>query len=85
MSWWIAIGVVAAAAAAAVLMDGFKRLAGEQVPSVRLRAPGLSDEEWLMGTTQAERAELGLPGKLIRTSFSSAAVREWEASETYSV
>jgi len=66
-----------------VLIDGFRRLSGGE-PIPRPREHGQTDEAWLMGSAQAARSTLGLPGTLIRTSFSSAAVQEWEASETYS-
>lgn len=67
-----------------VFADGFRRLSGASTLVERKRALNQSDEDWLMGAAQMARSELGLSGTLIRTSFSAAAVPEWEASETYS-
>jgi hypothetical protein len=83
MEWWAIAALLALSALAFMVADGFRRLSG-QPPSERKRAPGQSDEEWLMGPMQAKRVTLGLRGTTIRAARSSAAVSEWAASEEYS-
>jgi hypothetical protein len=83
ISWWHAAILTASLLLTSVVVDGFRRLHGGK-PLLRPRETGQTDEEWLMGRTQAKRSSLELPGTLIRTTNSSAAVEEWEASETYS-
>ena len=45
----------------AVIVDGLVRLAGAKTPQIRVRQPGQSRVEWLMGSTMLSRSKLGLP------------------------
>ena len=67
-----------------VFADGFRRLSGANTLVERKRALNQSDEDWLMGASANGTIRIGTFWHPIRTSFSAAAVPEWEASETYS-
>ena len=74
------IGLALIVVLAAVVYNGLKRLAGASVPKARVRQPGETVADWLMGPAMLERSTLGLAGLRVRVRRSAAAPEEWDAS-----
>lgn len=66
---------------AAALIDGFRRLAGAACPPARVRQPGQTLREWLLGPVMLKRAAFDLPGKRVLVERSSVAPDSWDAQK----